>query len=566
MKKIIYIQLFLFLLSGCALNSGSESRVNVVINGGRAITRDDFSKFKLTVSGSGMSSIIAETTGNSIEVTVPVGSNRVFKLDGYLINGIIISGSKESDVNGSNITISINLSDYDLTSLSLNNIDPNGNFGVLTSLNSALGGSEFLSLGTDFTLVANPGDDVLYHQWLSGTDVKSVEASNSESIKVKDFIQEGGTHYLTFRAYYKDRIVEESVAFLLVPTLLGSSAITTLPGSVNSTEISDIYVNDDETRLYVLYLSATGYLEFDVYDLSSPTVPKIDSYSSMNSTNSHTKITGFKYHDGREFVVVLYDAGNGDVSFEVFDTTNTITQAGINSTASSPIFGNPSNIEIVGDRIMVSNNLGTYEYTIVEDTMSTPSNPPYYNIDFPFFGNYEPTASSVGNKKFLYLGETNEPQFIYSTGPQLKALHSSLGYVDMQPAGMYNEVIDMIYDGRYLYAVGQVGDGDVDYEFQIFDTLETDSEKSLVGYSSLGRDINNSGSYKGIDLTKDNRYAVIADHTSGLKVFNVERPAKPIEVLSMPISLGTNDVIVGDKNLYISSFTDKKVYVISHNF
>lgn len=555
----------------CELSGNYNSTVSVIVNMGRVIIREDFTKIELTVTGDGMKKVTVETTGSSLEVKIPEGLDRTFSLKGVLVNGIVITGSKVSDIRGSSVTVTIDLTDYDLSEVPLTNIDTTGNFGLSTSLATALSGSEFFLVGDNITFTANPGEDALYYQWLSGDSQKAVVASKTTAINVTDHLKEGGTYHLTYRVYLKDKIVDETIIFVLVsPNLIGGSfsTTTTTTTAIETDAINDIYVNDDETKLFVYYKPNVSYtyLHFEAFDLTSPALPLLYKYDFLDSMAiSPIKIEGYTHSDGRELIFLLYGY-NSDVSFATFDVTDSspIT-TGFTVDNGAGLFGQPEDLYVIGNRLFIASSTGgdpkTNEYTISENPPGT--------IEIKNIGEYAPNGNTIVGDRFLFLGDSNEPQSVYSVGNSLYAYYpSNTTLLMIQPVGYYNEIIDMVYNGRYLYAVGQVGDEDVNYEFQIFEPAITDLTRNLVGVGNLTRDLSAdaSTSYKGIDISSNSRYAAIADYTGGLRVFNIERASIPIQVYQQNISSGANNVIIGNNKLYLSSVTDKKVYVIPHNF
>lgn len=217
MKKISLLIVFVLIsLYSCSLfEAVSISKVSVYVNKSRSLKASDISSMVLTIKAHDIGSRTYTTTKNRFEISIPQGSDRLFSLLVTFSNGMTLSGDSKTDISGSRATVTINLGELKIDGVNLESIG-SGDFGIAKSLDTALAGEVSFPLGADIKLEATVDSGVLYYQWLSGSlDTKEIKLENSKSINLKNYNPKVGENTITFRVFYADKVLEESVTFLV---------------------------------------------------------------------------------------------------------------------------------------------------------------------------------------------------------------------------------------------------------------------------------------------------------------------------------------------------------------
>lgn len=578
MKKLLSVLFIINIFTGCNLFTPQDSSVTVILDRGRSITPQDFTSFSLTVSGSGMSTITEETSTNVIEVTVPVGSNRQFKIAGTLKNGIIISGSKTRDVSGGSITITINLSEYDVSGIPTDNIQY-GSFGLEDSLYTLLGERSGFNVGEDITLKASPKEGAIYYQWLSGDIDKVVETDKTEGFNIPKFIQEPGPHTLTFRVYYMDRVEEETVYFEIVDSSIIPQVIdfnnrrsmaSKIAGSVG--DMVDIDVSMDERYIYALYNQFDGANRpvFEVFDTTkasgSESVASLDI--GTTASDKAVKIASYtsNYGAGNTEKRYIFAAFNSSTSRSVAYCWDVTTPEVQSSIIMVTVLGfievvggisHPKDLNIYNGKLYLSTDTETMEWSITD------------NSDGSISLTTGATYNSRGAYSFKMINQGGAPESFFT-------LNTSIYKIDNGPVestldttlGMYP--VDMVYDSRYIYAVGVDnfnGTRNANKGLTIIDTLAP-KDNTVINTHPLefNATTNLNTSHRGVALAPDSNWLLVADNKGGLKVFNVMNKSSVFLSETYGISGGTNDIVVGSNNVYLSDIKGNQVHRIAHNF
>ena len=280
----IFLIASILILTGCnnSLLPGSNETVSVTIStgislspsGSRAVT-EDVASFNLTISGTGMTTLQQVFTSQTVQLSVPAGIARTFKLDALdSESNIIFSGSSTIDLTaGQDTTVVINI-DYAGFYI---NFDTMGGTAVSDIFVSAddLISVPSVSSRADYILSGWYTDAAYTTAWNLLTDIPSFDMT----LYAKWYNPK--TNYLTLDGL-GDYVTADDVC-----TSLGATDEITIECWVNPADVTlDQYFiafnGSDDSNNFQLGINTSGYLKYLENNAGVAT-----SYTMSNSTWYH---------------------------------------------------------------------------------------------------------------------------------------------------------------------------------------------------------------------------------------------------------------------------------------
>lgn len=590
MKKFIFSLIVCLLFISCNIFvSEDDSTVYVSANvGSRLITTSDITSYDLQVTGRGMKKQRVKTSDSVISLSVPQGSSRTFSLIVTLKSGITISGKETVDIRGNTVTITIHLDNINSDGINPENIITEYDVvGLATSLENSLGSNLSFSEGDNIFLETTPPEGFIEIQWLTGEENKTVIKEGSKTINIKDFNLGVGTHTVTFRAVYSDKVIEEEVILVLGNVtepiivdpegLLGDSFIIVNDNPMPAPMASPVPVAD---------LAVSGNQLFVLYnDGSNCFIDVIDQFDHIRKFRHEFNDTGYDLQLNKmivqpDFSGVKYLYLGGD-NLDTPSTPSCVVSFFINDP-------NPTNF-----------NFSLPQPSGLRMGLTTPDLPIRNGYGAGYFLDFSITQNPLGDEisiitsenlsivttqtggdfaGFLNLGmlSENKPLVSYYDGVKnfyylFSQLSGQLDVYSLNSSTLNGEgsiimsdfyAASMAVDSNYIYMIGGDSYGYSPDGFKIYnrDPIGSTPINNLnpISLSTIPGIIKAEERHKGITLFGTN-YALIADHTGGVLLFDISDKTNPKLVDSLKIETSPeifakiHDVVVGLNYIYLAA-------------